>query len=118
MEYQPKKLVLPRFYFRTHDHFTGNAGMAGMASMDTEMMAEEPLIQKKKEKEPEIVDVVVVAKPEVIAEDAKPKRGPSAYNVFVKETLGVLCKTHDHMTSKERFSLAIQMWNEQKKQNA
>jgi hypothetical protein len=42
------------------------------------------------------------------------QRKPTEYNIFVKETVVTLQESHKHMTSKERFSLAIQMWNEKK----
>ncbi len=46
------------------------------------------------------------------------KRKPSKYNIFVKEKLIILNKTHAHMTAKERFTLAIMMWGDEKVQNA
>lgn len=119
-EYQPKKLVLPRFYYRTHD----------AQNMDMELSLDEPVICKVEKAVEAVeavegtetavaVDAVDASKPVVVAAKAvkavNTKRAPSAYNIYVKETLAVLTKTHSHMTSKERFSLAIQMWNDQKK---
>lgn len=53
---------------------------------------------------------------EPIPQEDKPvkEKRPTAYNIFVKSTLLRLAKSHEHMTSKERFSLAIVMWNEHK----
>lgn len=45
---------------------------------------------------------------------AKEKR-PTAYNVFVKDAVRKLQDSHQHLSSKERFQLAIQMWNDHKK---
>lgn len=42
------------------------------------------------------------------------EKRPSAYNIFVKDTVEKLADSHKHMGRKERFQLAIQMWNEHK----
>ena len=47
-------------------------------------------------------------------EEVKKERKPSAYNVFVKETLVGLAESHKEMSAKNRFALAIQKWNEHK----
>lgn len=57
-------------------------------------------------------------KTEIIAEEqqeeVKKERRPTAYNVFVKETLAGLAESHKEMSAKDRFALAIQKWNEHK----
>lgn len=45
----------------------------------------------------------------------KKKRPPSKYNIFMKETLATLQVSHPHLLGKERFSLAVDMWNTSKK---
>lgn len=42
------------------------------------------------------------------------ERAPSAYNIFIKNTCERLVTTHGNLTAKERYALAIRMWNEQK----
>jgi hypothetical protein len=61
--------------------------------------------------QPEIEEIATVIEPVIV--ELKPKR-PSAYNIFVKDALSKLQESHKDMTSKERFSLAIHMWNESK----
>lgn len=46
------------------------------------------------------------------------EKRPSAYNMFVKDTVQKLADSHKHMGRKERFQLAIQMWNEHKNKDA
>lgn len=56
-------------------------------------------------------------KTEIVAEEqqeVKKERRPTAYNVFVKETLASLAESHKEMSAKDRFALAIQKWNEHK----
>jgi len=67
--------------------------------------------QKRAKKVKEIVDPVV----EVVEEktDDKPvkkKRAPSAYNIFVKETIPKLT----HIPPKERFSEVSKLWKKHK----
>jgi hypothetical protein len=45
------------------------------------------------------------------------EKKPSAYNIFVKDAVKKLQDSHKHLGSKERFQLAIQMWNDHKKRN-
>jgi hypothetical protein len=59
----------------------------------------------------EIMDAVETVD---VVEATKTKRQPSAYNIYIKETLARLNGSHGHMTPKERFSLAIHLWNESK----
>jgi YABBY protein len=47
-------------------------------------------------------------------EPQKKTRTPTAYNVFVKETLKMLNETRTDLTPKERFNLAIKMWSDNK----
>jgi hypothetical protein len=48
------------------------------------------------------------------AKKPKTDRTPSAYNIFIKETCERLTKTHATITPKERYAMAIRLWNEQK----
>ena len=41
-------------------------------------------------------------------------RQPTAYNMFLKEVLKELSKTHNHMSNKERMKMASVMWNDLK----
>lgn len=41
-------------------------------------------------------------------------RQPTAYNMFLKEVLKELSKTHTHLNNKDRMKLASQRWNELK----
>lgn len=52
--------------------------------------------------------------PEASTSTPKAVRKPSAYNIFIKETLETLKGTHPQLSSKEKFTLAIQIWNERK----
>jgi hypothetical protein len=44
----------------------------------------------------------------------KGKRGPTAYNLFMKEHITKLKEKDPNMDHKERLALVAQMWNEQK----
>jgi hypothetical protein len=46
----------------------------------------------------------------------KKTRNPTAYNIYVKETVKKLQETRKELTPKERFNLAIRMWSDQKSQ--
>lgn len=59
-----------------------------------------------------VVEKTVKAKKEKSEKKARP---PTAYNVFVKETMLKLQETHNELSGRERFNLAIKMWNDQKK---
>lgn len=125
-----KKLVLPKAYVRNP-----KAYQAEYADMEDELIQEETLVsQIPKTEVAETSNSVFEPKPEVVKERVKIERKkvkaektetagdkkadkdkkPSAYNIFVKETVKKLQDTHQHLGSKERFKLAIQMWSEHK----
>lgn len=73
--------------------------------------------KKKSGKVDKAVDVVetLTSEPEPTVQTVpKAVRKPSVYNIFIKDTLENLKSTHAHLTSKEKFTLAIQLWNERK----
>jgi hypothetical protein len=43
----------------------------------------------------------------------KVKREPTAYNLFIREKMNELIQTHNEITGRQRFSLAVKMWNAQ-----
>jgi len=123
-----KKLVLPKAYIRNPKSY-----QAEYADMEDELTQEENLVsQTPKSEVLETSNSVFEPKPEVVKErvkverkkvkagkaetagEDKPDKKPSAYNIFVKETVKKLQDTHRHLGSKERFKLAIQMWSEHK----
>lgn len=59
-------------------------------------------------------DKVVPTKTQDKADNGKKTRKPTAYNVYVKETVIQLQETHKDLSPKERFKLAIKMWSENK----
>lgn len=42
------------------------------------------------------------------------KRQSSAYNIFMKATVSTLADTHKHLSAKQRYTLALEMWREHK----
>lgn len=114
-----KKLQLPKAYIRNPK--TSQAEYAGMEDELSVEVVEcikdnqtidifEPALVVQNQKT--VVEKKQRAKATKIAD--KDKR-PSAYNIFVKDTVRQLQGTHQHLGSKERFQLAIQMWNDHKK---
>lgn len=124
---KPKKFVLPKCYMR-------NPKASDMEDIPDTLDFEEPLVivetltkipetiatpeaivvpesavTKKKKKEGTKAKKPVIAQ----AEETK-KRKPTAYNIFVKETLANLASSHPQLTSQERFALAIKLWNDSK----
>lgn len=104
-----KKLALPKSYLR---------GCNLELQFDDELQTEDNLITRLVvEDEPcneKAGDSLKVENDENEALPTKKKRLPSKYNIFIKETLAILHKSHPHLLGKERFSLAVRMWNEQK----
>ena len=130
---KPKKFVLPRFYVRNSraadavseiaDELTVDAwAMEALPSTSTsalenhadchkeDVSSPSPVAKKEKTKEPKTKDTEAKTKPTKV-------KAPSAYNVFIKETCDTLTKTHANLTPRERYALAIQMWNERKAKN-
>lgn len=116
-----KKLQLPKAYIRN-----SKASQAEYAGMEDELSVEvvecikdnqtidvfEPALEVQNQKT--VVEKKQRAKATKVA-DADKEKKPSAYNIFVKDAVRQLQGTHQHLGSKERFQLAIQMWNEHKK---
>jgi molybdopterin/thiamine biosynthesis adenylyltransferase len=129
-----KKLQLPKAYVRNP-----KAYQAQYADMEDELTVEasevvevvevieaieaidcattdvfEPVAEVRTEKQ--AVEKKQRAKEKKDNEKDKEKK-PSAYNIFVKDAVKKLQDSHKHLGSKERFQLAIQMWNDHKKKN-
>ena len=94
-----KKLALPKSYLR---------GSNLESQFEDELETEDNLITRLETEE----DAKGNESNEVLP--TKKKRLPSKYNIFIKDTLAILHKSHPHLLGKERFSLAVRMWNEQK----
>lgn len=60
----------------------------------------------------------VIKATEKTSNEVKKPRKPSAYNIFMKDTLEQLGHTHKHMPYKERFIYATQLWNAHKAQSS
>lgn len=115
---KPKKFTLPKCYIRNHHAHDAEVILDALdfeptiitdtvtvcnnanASIDTLFQPSSTVTTERKKKK----NVANVEK----------KRNPSVYNIFVKDTLAILTTSHHQLTSKERFSLAIKMWNDQK----
>ena len=106
---KPKKLVLPKGYLRPRNTQVDFSDIQDNLSVDS--------ISSNKENDIKIVNILEPS--ESVKKDAKKNkekktRNPTAYNIFVKETVIKLTETHSHLTPKERFKLAIAMWSENK----
>jgi hypothetical protein len=136
---KPKKFALPRFYVRnsraidtlsdmTDDLSPENYTVSEKAStsdttVTTELHLEvanqdtildekqEVNLEKKKGKAKKTANNNTNVKTET-----KPKatKAPTAYNIFIKETCETLTNTRANLTPRERYALAIQMWNDRK----
>jgi hypothetical protein len=105
-----KKLALPKSYLR---------GCNLELQFEDELQTEDNLITRPEVEDEPCNDEKAAAPLKVENEEnealpIKKKRLPSKYNIFIKETLATLHKSHPHLLGKERFSLAVRMWNEQK----
>lgn len=108
---KPKKLVLPKSYLRRPN-----------TQVDLHDIQENLDIENvycvKKQQEMNILepseDVKNEAKKIHNKIQEKKTKNPTAYNIFVKETVQQLTQTRKDLTPKERFRLAITMWNEHK----
>jgi hypothetical protein len=63
-----------------------------------------------------VVDVpaLITKKPKKNDGGVKAPRQPTAYNMFLKQKLRELSKTHSHMSNKERMKLASEEWKAMK----
>lgn len=119
---KPKKLVLPKIYLRPRN-------TADYLDIQDNLSAEtisNNRIETNKETEIKLVEINILEPSEDVKKDAekknkktkenaeKKKRNPTAYNIFVKETVIKLQESHKDLTPKERFKLAISMWSENK----
>jgi hypothetical protein len=59
-------------------------------------------------------DKIVPTKTQDKVDNGKKTRKPTAYNIYVKETVIQLQETHKDLSPKERFKLAIKMWSDNK----
>ena len=119
-----KKLVLPKTYVRNAKTY-----QVEYANMDDELVSESVLcitsVPPNQEHSTNIFEPTLEVKnnkrrvtKKNTDEKVPSTKRPSAYNIFVKETVKKLQETHKHLSSKERFQLAIQMWNDTKTKQA
>ena len=139
---KPKKFALPRFYVRnsraidilsdmTDNLETENYKVSDIASTSNttipneihfEVAEQDTIVEQKQElkvekKKGKSKETKKATNKNTNAEaEAKPKttKTPTAYNIFIKETCETLTKTRANLTPRERYALAIQMWNESK----
>jgi hypothetical protein len=121
---KPKKLVLPKGYLRPRN--TQVDFLDIQDNLSVEPVSNNSIKTDKKETEVKPLQVNILEPSEDVKNDAKKKnkkskdnqekktRNPTAYNIFVKQTVVQLTETHKHLTAKERFKLAIAMWSENK----
>ena len=119
---KPKKLVLPKSYLRPRNTID-YLDIQDNLSIET---ISNNRIETNKETEMKLVEINILEPSEDVKKDAekkykktkenaeKKKRTPTAYNIFVKETVIKLQESHKDLTPKERFKLAISMWSENK----
>lgn len=117
-----KKLQLPKAYIRNSKTY-----QAQYADMEDELVVDsiEPIKVVEYAQadvfEPDVAvtteKLAVEKKKRVKATKDDKEKKPSAYNIFVKDAVKKLQDSHKHLGSKERFQLAIQMWNDHKKKN-
>jgi hypothetical protein len=134
----PKKFALPRFYVRN------SRAVDTLSDMTDDLSAENYTVINKASTSDTTVttelhlevanqDTILDEKQEVNLEkkkgkakktanntnaktETKPKatKAPTAYNIFIKETCETLTNTRANLTPRERYALAIQMWNDRK----
>jgi hypothetical protein len=121
---KPKKLVLPKGYLRPRGTQVDFLDIQDNLSVEPISPKTDKLETEINKVEPLMINILEPS--EDVKKDArktnnKPKdgkekktRNPTAYNIFVKETVIKLTETHKHLTPKERFKLAISMWSENK----
>lgn len=114
---KPKKLTLPKGYVRKQNSYIDLLDIQDNLTLDSIADGKKHDVTMKLYKtnvEVEVKNVVEEKKPENQNEIGKKTRKPTAYNIFVKETVIKLQATHKELTPKERFKLAIKMWGESK----
>lgn len=111
-----KRLVLPKSYLRGSNV---ESQLEDELEMDTNLIIEKvldentPLIKPSQKTSKASREDTKHEQQETSTQ--KKKRPPSKYNIFMKETLATLQVSHPHLLGKERFSLAVEMWNTSKK---
>ena len=104
---KPKKLVLPKGYVRKQ--VTNVDILEIQDNLTTDSFTTVNVTKKN------LQESTVDAKIEPLKTKAEKKtRTPTAYNIYVKQTVITLQETHKHLKAKERFQLAIKMWGESK----
>lgn len=125
---KPKKLVLPKSFLRCRNVHVDCSDIQDNLSADPIGNDEIEINNtgtNAKETNVEVTDRNTFPPSKDVKKDARKNkktkdneetrtRNPTAYNIFVKETVIKLQDTHKHLTPKERFKLAIAMWNENK----
>lgn len=118
---KPKKIVLPKVYFRPRNTQVDYLDIQD--NLNFEPISKNRVETTKEDIEIEPLKTHILEPSEDVKKDAKKnnkntkekkRRNPTAYNIFVKETVIKLQETHKNLTPKERFKLAISMWSENK----
>lgn len=116
---KPKKLALPKGYLRPRNTFVDCLDIQD--NLDTEPIHSNGSTSDIKESNTTLINILEPSesvkkdgKKAIKKANEKKTRNPTAYNIFVKETVVKLIETHQHLTPKERFKLAIAMWSENK----
>lgn len=104
--HKPKKLTLPKGYVRKQKANIDFLEIKDNLTTDNSSNFDKNNITNKDDGN----DKEVVPKDD----GGKKTKKPTAYNIFVKETVVRLQETHKDLTPKERFKLAIKMWSENK----
>lgn len=116
---KPRKLTLPKGYVRkqkaTNDFLEINDNLTtdNITNKSTNLIPEMDNITTIAN-DGDGDGETVPAKTQDKADNGKKTRKPTAYNVYVKETVIRLQETHKDLSPKERFKLAIKMWSENK----
>jgi hypothetical protein len=108
-----KKFTVPKAFLRNHNAQENGYALEDNLGVDTPILYHRQIIEESYKID--TIDTIDTGKKSTKTLDATVvKRKPTAYNIFVKETLEILKKTHTHLTAKEKFHTAILMWNESK----
>jgi hypothetical protein len=118
---KPKKFALPRFYVRTTrvNEITDELSVNDYVALNIASASSGPKLEAIIQPESEVEQVHDEDTQEHVIErkangKGKIERAPTAYNMFIKNTCEELIKTHASLTPRERYALAIQMWNDRK----
>jgi YABBY protein len=104
--HKPKKLTLPKGYVRKQKANIEFLEIKDNLTTDNSSNFDKNNIINKDDGN----DKKVVPKDD----GGKKTKKPTAYNIFVKETVVRLQETHKDLTPKERFKLSIKMWSDNK----